>query len=174
MGQYYRPVILDDENNVTAWLRCYDYDNGAKLMEHSYMGNEFVGAVYALLTDEPQRVVWCGDYADEVDYYGQTSEANQVNPEPANRDSFRFLVNQSKGLYIDLEAYKKANKPAYEYGGEDYYIDPLPLLTAMGNGRGGGDYRGTGPVGDWAGDALCVRDEKPLNYALIVPVFMVR
>ena len=150
MGQYYRPVILDDENNVTAWLRCYDYDNGAKLMEHSYRGNEFVGAVYALLTDEPQRVVWCGDYADEVDYYGQTSEGNQVKPEPANRDGFRFLVNESKGLYID----------------------PLPLITAMGNGRGGGDYRGTGPVGDWAGDALCVRDEKPLNYALFVPVFM--
>lgn len=47
MGQYYRPVcILDDRLES---ISSYDYDNGAKLMEHSYIGNNFVEAAEFLL-----------------------------------------------------------------------------------------------------------------------------
>ena len=48
-------------------------------------------------------------------------------------------------------------------GNEEWDISPLPLLTALGNGRGGGDYRGTNmdKIGIWVGDVLSVEFEIP-------------
>ena len=43
MGQYYTPIII--RGNSKSTYLCYDYDNGAKLMEHSYFGNGFVETV---------------------------------------------------------------------------------------------------------------------------------
>lgn len=66
MGQYYNPVILDaDKKTVLKWMYSHDYENGLKLMEHSYLRNRFVSAFESLLIGNPQRVVWAGDYADE-------------------------------------------------------------------------------------------------------------
>lgn len=74
MGQYYNPSILKKnwktaKNPVAASLRCYDYDNGAKLMEHSYIGNDLVRSIEYLLANQfkGHAFVWCGDYADEVE-----------------------------------------------------------------------------------------------------------
>jgi len=74
MGQYYNPSILKKnwktaKNPVAASLRCYDYGNGAKLMEHSYIGNDLVRSIEYLLANQfkGHAFVWCGDYADEVE-----------------------------------------------------------------------------------------------------------
>lgn len=74
MGQYYKCVVLKNdwkETNepVLAALSSYDFDNGAKLMEHSYVHNKYVSAfmhlVHELDTDRSGLpCVWCGDYAD--------------------------------------------------------------------------------------------------------------
>jgi len=68
MGQYYRIINIDKKEFLTSWT----YDCGAKLMEHSYMGddgkgNNFSGAFIQLLMDDwkGDSVVLCGDYADE-------------------------------------------------------------------------------------------------------------
>lgn len=95
MGQYYTPIILDEDGKIEYHLSSWDFNNGLKLMEHSWLGNEFVAAVESLLAQEaPRRVVWAGDYADpEVDAEGnplmgsytrddgtvQTYEANLYN-----------------------------------------------------------------------------------------------
>ena len=48
MGQYYKPCILGaaptegQHETVMAWMYSHDYDNGLKLMEHSYTDNNFV------------------------------------------------------------------------------------------------------------------------------------
>jgi hypothetical protein len=34
-------------------------------------------------------------------------------------------------------------------------------LTAEGNGRGGGDWKGDGPVGSWARDVISAETERP-------------
>jgi hypothetical protein len=74
MGQYYNPSILKKnwktaKNPVAASLKCYDYGNGAKLMEHSYIGNNLVRSIEYLLANQfkGHAFVWCGDYADEVE-----------------------------------------------------------------------------------------------------------
>lgn len=60
----------------------------------------------------------------------------QVNGDPENR-GFRFIYNYDRKQYIDLLHCPEC------FDGTDWregHIAPLPLLIAMGNGRGGGDY----------------------------------
>jgi hypothetical protein len=82
MGQYYKPVILDDENNIIAWAYTHDFkeewtdwqgrpymsSTGLKLMEHSWLANGFVNGIERLLIDggefHKRRIVWAGDYAE--------------------------------------------------------------------------------------------------------------
>ena len=67
MGQYYNPCILtDNKKQVKTWLNPHAFGNGAKLMEHSWLTNNFVRAFESLIFDKPEFVVWCGDYADVV------------------------------------------------------------------------------------------------------------
>lgn len=72
MGQYYRGAILDKESikgqiTIAKALCCYAHHNGAKLMEHSYVGNTYVGAYVKLLANQyyGYPFVWVGDYADD-------------------------------------------------------------------------------------------------------------
>jgi hypothetical protein len=64
MGQYYRPVFLNEKNKPLLSVSSYDFGSGAKLMEHSWMGNSFVRFVEKHLMLQPQKLVWAGDYAD--------------------------------------------------------------------------------------------------------------
>ena len=56
MGQYYKPVLLEDYSD-TPFLSFYshDYGNGSKLMEHSWVGNDFVAVVESRLANSPKR-----------------------------------------------------------------------------------------------------------------------
>lgn len=64
MGQYYYAVNLDKKE----YIYSHDYNNGLKIMEHSYIGNELMNHVEFMLTPENgwhgNRIVWAGDYAD--------------------------------------------------------------------------------------------------------------
>ena len=56
---------------------------------------------------------------------------------------------------------------------DDWHFHPIPLLTAVGNGRGGGDFSGIGEenVGCWAGDLLEVRTVRPDDYENVTADF---
>ena len=55
MGQYYQPIIIfPDGSSVT--FDSHQYGCGIKLMEHSWIGNEFVNAVYSKILINPRRV----------------------------------------------------------------------------------------------------------------------
>ena len=64
MGQYYHPTMIDETGNIT-WIYTHDYHNGLKLMEHSYIGNSVMNAVFSQIKDRPLRIAWMGDYSDE-------------------------------------------------------------------------------------------------------------
>ncbi|MGW5441424.1 hypothetical protein [Nocardia asteroides] len=164
MGQYYRPVFLEDQGNaITGWLSCYDYGNGAKLMEHSWVGNEFMTAVESQLST-PTRLVWAGDYADPepgtvATLYAMAGWGSKISPDDPQRRSGRFVINHDRGLYVD-----KQQIPANADG---WTVHPLSVLTAEGNGRGGGDLAEdytTGNfalVGTWARDRVSVGEVVP-------------
>ena len=70
MGQYYTPVILKkDKKTPIGFAYSHDFGSGLKLMEHSWMKNDFVGFIESLLTKgsafHMSPIVWAGDYADE-------------------------------------------------------------------------------------------------------------
>lgn len=171
MGQYYKPVVLkkvfkeNTEDCVLASLSSYDYNNGAKLMEHSYVGNNFVRAFCQLIGDESGEfygypVVWCGDYADKVNDFSIYSlayeKAKQNKMQPKTFVSYKYLVNLDKKEYVVIP----------EFDDTKWTIHPLPLLTASGNGRGGGDYHGSNMemVGAWAFDCVGLTNKLPEDF----------
>jgi len=173
MGQYYKPVILaDNKKTVKAWVYSHDFGNGLKLMEHSYIGNNFVSAFESLIKNNPQRVVWGGDYADhciglKTNTYDRCKDKNKVLPtdRPNTRET-RYVVNHSRCFFVD----KYNVKEIKDWKGTK--IHPLPLLTCKGNGLGGGDFRGLNVwVGTWAGDIISVESKKPKGYTEITPNF---
>ncbi len=173
MGQYYKPCILqDDAKTIKAWANSHDYNNGLKLMEHSYIKNEFVGAIEKQLTPHgswyKSKIVWAGDYADndegDVNLYDKADESTKFVPPAGLVDkSYKYLINHSKRLFVN----KTKIKSIPDWKGAK--IHPLPLLTCEGNGRGGGDFKGEHHlIGSWARDVISVEAVKPLNYEEVV------
>lgn len=174
MGQYYKAVILkDNKKTVVKFMSSWDYSNGSKLMEHSWIGNNFVRAFETLIFRKPQIVVWAGDYADECkarksNIYQRCLDKLKVNPlsyESLDVD-FRYVINHNKKLFVDKTKVRKST--AGWIGDSDYRIHPLPLLTCEGNGQGGGDFFGDDSkrlVGSWARQLISIDNVVPEGYS---------
>lgn len=164
MGQYYMPIIK--RGNVLRRAYSHDFDNGLKLMEHSYVGNNFVNVVANEIIDNPAQLYWVGDYAEESDFsspamfkriYGYAWERTRDNKTTVENPNEKFdwskdwyFINQTKKEYMEMP--KEG----------DWIYTPISLLTAIGNGRGGGDYREENSmVGYWAGDKVYLSENKP-------------
>lgn len=151
MGQYYKPMNLDRKE----YLNSHEYDNGLKLMEHSYFGNNFVGEVIILLMNEwnGNRVIWAGDYADnaEKEYLSnlfiKIKPYNYSNYNLSEISKHYAFVNYDKNTYCKLDCCAKDN--------DGWQTSPIPLLLVNSNGRGGGDYRlDNEKTGAWACDRV--------------------
>jgi hypothetical protein len=172
MGQYYRPTFLGKKNKPISFVRCYDFGSGAKLMEHSWMANDFVGFVIkeyikVNLANDGEKEYYNEKYIDEngLNIYDLTELAVQITDpsitDPYNQKidlalpkKFKYLINHTKKEFVD-----KSKVPS---NSEGWTIHPLPLLTCEGNGRGGGDFRGEEKdlVGRWSRDEIEVSSVK--------------
>lgn len=78
-----------------------------------------------------------------------------------------YAVNLSDDTYVDLGRYAK------EHAYQDVMIDPLLLLLANGNGRGGGDYHGCNEdlVGAWAGSQITMTLKPPTGFSELRVLF---
>lgn len=193
MGQYYFPCILKKnwklaKQPVKMSLYSWDFDNGMKLMEHSYVGNRFVMSVLYLLahTFKGLPFAWVGDYADKkmthahpegVDIYSMASGLTdggsghnlyelykKAIPDYAKLHNYRYIINRTKKEYVVVPEYKPSM----------WQIHPLPILCSDGNGRGGGDYNKASKfVGRWAYDVIDVSDDEKevKGYKCIRPRF---
>jgi hypothetical protein len=174
MGQYYHALILAektkeaDKEFIRAAIHSHMFDDGMKLVEHSYINSSFMTAIEYLLSPlgifYKSRLVWAGDYADPEPGSEQNlhnlSEGKEFSPSPRINFSqimqrYNFIVNHTKKQYVTKT-------------GRVYH--PLSLLTAEGNGRGGGDYHGSCDdlIGIWARDVISVELTAPADYAEIV------
>jgi len=168
MGQYFSPIVLNDKKTQPkAWIYSHNFGSGLKLMEHSWMKNTFVGAFESLILRNPENVVWCGDYADNVkgcktNLYDRCKESTKVRPTKITTlKESRYIINHDKKQFVD-----KTKVPTDADG---WRIHPLPLLTCNSNGRGGGDFRGESElVGKWAYDKISVDSKKPKGYAELI------
>ena len=188
MGQYYRAILGD-----AFGLNCKVFDRSvdgeytfAKLMEHSWWLNTFVNAFSEFLYNEPSRVAWVGDYATEPDdfdfqncsafyvpsygeVWGDSVSAIGVSSTDFTLDG-KFLLNHDTKQFVDLDAYKANSTDKH-----GWTIHPLPLLTAVGNDRGGGDFHegntGFEFVGSWAWQLISIADRPPDDFAKFNLVF---
>ena len=166
MGQYYKPVVLGKNGKtVKKFVYSHDFGNGLKLMEHSYLTNKFVGSFESLILDNPERVVWAGDYADvckglKSNVYDRCKDKFKVHPGVClSTKESRFIINHTKKIFVDK------NKVPRDPSNFDMKLHPLPLLTCEGNGRGGGDFRGENElIGSWARNVISVSQERPVGY----------
>lgn len=184
MGQYYKPLCLDNleylyshsyKDKITAYDgREVEVGVGLKLMEQSYIGNQLMNAVERLLIPGrrwyKKRIVWAGDYADPELVDGKENPEENDNLysrarrviHPSDRrvnKKYHYLLNHSKRVVIDLDTII-ADKDGFR-------IHPLSLLTAEGNGRGGGDFHGEDErIGSWSRDIISLEDKVPEDYQL--------
>ena len=185
MGQYYNPTILGENgktvkkfvfsHHITETLTRHDGSkyvggHGLKLMEHSYIGNNFVKAVESLILNNPQRIVWAGDYAKpckgmKSNVYHRCEETLEVIPieRPTLRET-RYIVNHTTKQFVDKNKCPKSN---------GWRVHPLPLLTCEGNGEGGGDYSLENPnIGIWARNLISIESKRPKDYTELIPNFL--
>lgn len=179
MGQCYRQAIEQDGNLDIFDAQMVDDWNGRKLTEHSWIGNNFMDAISERIHNKPANIVWCGDYADEpqdfvtIDWINYVTiypkdgrEPQLLEALPERFDySHKYLVNHTNKCYVDFDLYMSKCKDK-----DGWILHPLSLLTAVGNGRGGGDYHDDCidyyMVGAWAGNTLEITDKVPDGYEL--------
>ena len=188
MGQYYRAILGD-----AFGLNCKVFDRSvdgeytfAKLLEHSWWQNSFVNAFSEFIYNEPSRVAWVGDYATEPDdfdfpncsafyvpsygeVWGDRVSAIGVSSTDFTLDG-KFLLNHDTKQFVDLDEYKTACTDKH-----GWCIHPLPLLTAVGNDRGGGDFHegntGFDFVGSWAWQLISIADKPSEDFSKFPLVF---
>jgi len=201
MGQYYKPINIDKKQFVYS----HDYGNGLKLMEHSYIGNEFVAIVENLIKKNVakdgtvltgdwygDRIVWAGDYADSEPLNGLTKDKNGKDLpnlyqiignydnnkiKPKNKQfnkKFKYLVNLDKKEFVNYDKVPVFDTTEYEGKKIIWQINPLPLLTCEGNGRGGGDFQYNDNcgnfdlIGKWSRNRIVLLDKQPEDCTEII------
>jgi len=190
MGQYYKPISIEKKQYVYSHDIKYSFKrddgrtielgNGLKLMEHSWVKNEFVNVIASLIAVggawHGDRLVWAGDYADNErsektrrllkrNLYDIVGE-NKIIPEIPKK-TYRYFLNLDTLEFVDVQ-----NSPEVDPNDPGWQIHPLPLLTCEGNGRGGGDFRGENPmVGAWARNRIEASYTKPKKGKEIFPNF---
>lgn len=182
MGQYYKPTIQaikyeDNRKEVRKLfvIDPYDLDYGVKLCEHTHRNSEVVRLVTNLMyelnkQDWATQLVWLGDYSnpsfgEKTDLYHELKYTNvQFRKEDGvivssmvegfdgvidMTQDHHYLVNHDRNEYINTAE----NVGAYSQ---------LALLTADGNGKGGGDYWGKNwrDVGLWRYHEISVMDKE--------------
>lgn len=112
MGQYYRGVVLGKTTKrvkriiVKQAYCCYAHGNGAKLMEHSYVGNWYVKAYEQALANDyyGYPFVWVGDYADEMFNTDVYTKAHEYIDNVIKRNA------KKKGYYLNGFVFEKLYK----------------------------------------------------------------
>lgn len=192
MGQYYKIAF---KNEATGKITFSDRNVAgqrvmAKLLEHSNHGCILMHSVVDLLSKGKYRFAWVGDYAepDEISestrgevrwedfwFFDEKTKYNEAKEldfsfVPAKPYGNKFLVNWDKGLYIPLRGGFFRENISWTSNGKtvkySMHFNPIPILTAIGNGRGGGDYfqKGEELAGTWTWDLLSVEDAPPEGF----------
>ena len=145
MGQYYRGAILDlnsfkkNEINVVKAFCCFSHNNGAKLMEHSYVENWYVKEYEKALATEffGMPFVWVGDYADEkfdTDVYSSAiSYIVKKTKENASTQGFCHIKGCTFAEFEKVDKYGTIVKKHADDFSEKTEYDTLPTYNYIVN-----------------------------------------
>lgn len=192
MGQYFKGVILkhNEDGKTKGIVKFVDPSSvvddfeGMKLTEHSYIGSFSTGVIELELVNNPQMVVWTGDYADIKEEYSTSENLYKLckhQTKKAIKLRGKSVIEAAVKAIDGLEGMRVIN-----HDKKQWYVrpcsmetvcvfNPLPILTADSNGGNGGDYKGKHMelVGTWAGDTISYTfATPPSDYKRIYPEFM--
>jgi len=159
MGAYYHAALKYLEGKRFYRYSCWKMGNGAKLLEHSYLLNNYVNAIVKLIYFRPAQVVWLCDYHEEKGLnWNEIPELKQWKPKIEHPLYLCLIVNLDKKEYINVQKIvdlitEDVLKFNFIYGeiGEiqstnEVYVEVyhhLPFLTNSSKEyMGGGDYSG--------------------------------
>jgi hypothetical protein len=173
MGAYYQAVCTGTNEAISPSITEDFY----KLMEHSWIGNEFLNLVLHNIHKgswKNQPVVWSCDYDD--DSLWNVAKSISFSEDVIHTSKWKgyedcIILNNSKKEFIDLAEYKQQ----FFYRGEGT-VHPFSLLTSQAtHSMGGGDYHAdSADRGRWSGDKFVVTFNKhkiPSEYKNISDVF---
>lgn len=176
MGQYFNAVFLKRNHKlakepVIGAIRPSDFNNLAKLMEHSYIGNYFVNAFMQLINEIDGTYfacpcAWIGDSSEPINNknYFHLSKKFCKATKYDNRDLlnslenvyYKYVINFSKKEYIILPQLNRS----------ELTINPLPMLLAYGIRTSSKNINfcygiSSKYIGRWAFNRIgCTNDEK--------------
>ena len=205
MGQYYYAVLREPSTGKFIIGSPHHFCEGLKLMENGIMDSTFTKVIYSMLKNKIMNLAWVGDYAepDDLKEFNTAEKKVQKFIDAANDEEIKpsqwvekhydgekvsswfgefVIVNHTKKEFLSQREYlQHVPNPYKARDNGEWLIDPLVALTAIGNGKGGGDYHGTDEhmVGRWATDAIEVipETEDEINtllgwgYTRIEPIF---
>ena len=167
-------------DNPTPLVWCGDYADSDPISEAEGVSN-----LEHVVTEKVPELIIDGDElkALNIEYTpagNRRTDYELVMEMVSMTRKHRFAINHDKKEYVDLGKLPESDIPKQDHlaaGGADagskgeeptdtMMIDALALLTASGNGRGGGDYHGTSMnlVGRWAYDRIEVyKNNKDLD-----------
>lgn len=142
MGQYFNAVFLKRNHKlakepVIAAINPAQFNNLAKLMEHSYTGNCFVNAFMKLINEADGTYfatpcAWIGDSSSPINnknyfflskkFCKATKYENKDILNSLDKVSYKYIVNFSRHEYIILPEFNK----------HKLTVNPLPILLAYG------------------------------------------
>ena len=133
MGQYYRGVVLGKTTKrrkkiiIKQAYCCYAHKNGAKLMEHSYVGNWYVKAYEQALGGKfyGYPFVWAGDYADEMYNTDVYTKANEFIDNKTKRNAKKKDFYPVKGGFGTLHFEKLYKDGDIEKADESDFVEKV-------------------------------------------------
>lgn len=105
MGQYFYPLLTKGNKKATIRFYGHDYDNGVKLLEHSYFGNQLVFAAFMKMYNNPWRVAWIGDYSDGM--FTDDCEGQRWSCIPKNETAVDYIKRVSCGFIKSADDFMK-------------------------------------------------------------------
>ena len=143
MGQYYKAVVATKDYGAkdTAVFSPGVYKQFKKLLEHGWMGD--YGDTFEDELDEKHKECSYIPKCNEVFCYDSPSPLKEIR-KPLYDGTFdylgKFLCNHTQKKFIDIAKFYEKNRAKAPWSNAVMCLDPLPILTAIGNGQGGGDY----------------------------------
>lgn len=186
------PFAIEVDKDNGTMKPMSEMTNTLKMREHAYIDRTITLVVEGYLSpdgpygDGNYGLVWAGDYGPATAPGGkcwQEYVLDLLEPEVEDKPvmlswkmafnfhavkhgsklqqkSWRYIVNHTKKTYVDKALlYEEENGSV---------IHPMCILTAHGNGNGGGDYYGfnKNAASLWALDAISVCNQIPSGYVL--------
>jgi len=167
MGAYYAACNTKDKEILKTWK----FNTGAKMMEHSYIGNSFIDVVLNEIFEgswKNKPITWLCDYDESFEFEGLWDNSIEIDSCAENLDWLDYsdciIINNDTKEYIDLVEYK-----LNWLGERKWVIHPFSLLTSSVNqAMGGGDYQfDNDNRGRWSNCRFVVtfnRFEAPAHY----------